>query len=100
VRQPSVLCFLSNQTISKRVARCDHILKSHLMAPPSSQDGVPAPFTHILLAIVTLLPLAVPVPTNINIVITAATTVLCGCLRSVKDEPPQDAMTKKAGHVP
>lgn len=58
--------------------------------------GVPAPLEHLLLLVVTLLPLFVPVPTNLNIVSTAAACVLCGCWRSVKPEPPAESMTRKA----
>lgn len=50
---------------------------------------------HAALLIVALLPLVAPVPTNVNIVITAAITVFAGCWRSVKAEPPAEAMTKK-----
>lgn len=61
----------------------------------STRGGIPAPLAHIILSVVAILPLVVPVPTNINIVVTAAATVLCGSFRSVKDKPPQDTMTQK-----
>jgi minor histocompatibility antigen H13 len=67
---------------------------------PSSDEvaankGVPAPLAHALLSIIYILPLFVPIPTNINIVLTAAATVYVGSWRSVKVEPPTEAMTKK-----
>lgn len=58
--------------------------------------GVPAPLTHVLLITLALLPLVVPVPTNANIVLTAAAAVLCGSWRSIKPEPPTETMTQKA----
>lgn len=47
------------------------------------------------LFIITILPLFVNVETNVNIILTAAATVFCGCWRSVKSEPPAEAMTRK-----
>jgi minor histocompatibility antigen H13 len=58
-------------------------------------QGVPAPLAHAVLIIISILPLFVPIPTNINIVLTAAATVFVGSWRSVKAEPPTEAMTKK-----
>lgn len=51
--------------------------------------------SHLALAALAVAPLALRVPTNANIVLTACATVLLGALRSVKPEPPADAMTKK-----
>lgn len=58
-------------------------------------SAVPAPVGHLALLLVGLAPLFVTVDANFNIVITAALTVFVGCWRSVKPEPPADAMTKK-----
>jgi minor histocompatibility antigen H13 len=58
-------------------------------------SAVPAPIGHLALLLVGLAPLFVTVDANFNIVITAALTVFVGCWRSVKPEPPADAMTKK-----
>ena len=61
----------------------------------AAQKGVPVPLAHAALIIISVLPLFVPIPTNINIVLTAAATVFVGSWRSVKAEPPTEAMTKK-----
>lgn len=61
----------------------------------SANKGIPAPLAHAALIIISILPLFVPIPTNINIVLTAAATVYVGSWRSVKAEPPTEAMTKK-----
>ena len=58
-------------------------------------SALPAPLAHAALAVLALAPLLVQVPVNANIVLTAAITVLVGCWRSVKPEPPAEAMTKK-----
>lgn len=58
-------------------------------------EPLPAPLFHAALAVLALAPLVVPVDTNTNIVLTAALTVLVGSWRSVKPEPPAEAMTKK-----
>jgi minor histocompatibility antigen H13 len=50
---------------------------------------------HVALFIITILPLFFNIETNLNIVLTAAATVFCGCWRSVKSEPPAEAMTRK-----
>ena len=55
---------------------------------------------HLALAALAAAPLALHVPTNASIVATACATVLVGALRSVKAEPPADAMTKKVGACP
>ena len=65
------------------------------MTTSVTKRAVPAPIAHVMLGIVSILPLFVPVPTNVNIIVTASVTVLCGCLRSVKDEAPQESMTQK-----
>ena len=65
-----------------------------------TEDEVPkAPCLgwHLVLALTAVAPLFVPVPVNVNIVVTAALTVLVGSLRSVKPTPPEDSMTKKVG---
>ncbi|KAL4459154.1 hypothetical protein ABPG75_014019 [Micractinium tetrahymenae] len=54
-----------------------------------------APYAHAALALLALAPLVVDVPVNVNIVVTAVLTVFVGCARSVKPEPPPEAMTKK-----
>lgn len=59
------------------------------------QGGVPAPRAHLLLAVITILPLLVSVPTNANIVITAIMAVYVGCQRSVKLSPPAESMTRR-----
>jgi hypothetical protein len=58
-------------------------------------SALPAPLAHAALAVLAIAPLLVQVPVNANIVLTAAITVLVGCWRSVKPEPPAEAMTKK-----
>lgn len=65
------------------------------MASDEAVEGVPAPLSHLALLLIAVLPLFANVPTNVNIVITAAATVFCGCWRSVKPEPPSEAMTRK-----
>lgn len=60
-----------------------------------ADSALPAPLAHAALAVLAVAPLLVQVPVNANIVLTAAITVLVGCWRSVKPEPPQEAMTKK-----
>jgi minor histocompatibility antigen H13 len=50
---------------------------------------------HLLLAINALLPLAMTYPHNVNVIVTASLTVFAGCVRSVKDAPPVESMTKK-----
>lgn len=55
---------------------------------------------HAVLVLNALVPLVVTYPSNINVIVTASVCVFCGCWRSVKPEPPADAMTKKVGgHV-
>jgi minor histocompatibility antigen H13 len=50
---------------------------------------------HIMTVINALLPLVAEYPPNINVVVTASLAVLTGCVRSVKDTPPAESMTKK-----
>ena len=57
-------------------------------------SALPAPVAHAALAALAVAPLLVQVPVNASIVLTAAITVLVGCWRSVKPEPPPEAMTK------
>ncbi|GAB4813141.1 hypothetical protein N2152v2_000187 [Parachlorella kessleri] len=57
--------------------------------------SVPAPLAHVALTLVALLPLVVPVPANLNVIVTACLTVFNGCWRSVKPTPPAEAMSKK-----
>jgi hypothetical protein len=63
--------------------------------PEADPSGLPAPVGHAALALLSLLPLVVHVPTNLNIVLTAVLTVWVGSWRSVKPEPPAEAMSKK-----
>ena len=61
-----------------------------------SQDSFEtAPCRHAALVALAVAPLLVAVPPNVNIVVTACLTVLVGCWRSVKPEPPPEAMSKK-----
>lgn len=55
----------------------------------------PAPKSHLLLVLLTVLPTIVQVPVNFNIVATAAVAVYSGSWRSVKPAPATEAMTKK-----
>lgn len=54
----------------------------------------PAPKSHILLVLLTVLPSIVQVPVNFNIVATAALAVYAGSWRSVKPTPATESMTK------
>ncbi len=60
---------------------------------------MPLPGAHLLLAAVMLLPLltnkAWVLPTDLNIVITAALCVYVGFWRSVKQTPPDQSMSRK-----
>ena len=62
--------------------------------PAGSQEKIPCPFSHLLLAIVAVAPAVISVPANINIILTAAVTVWVGSWRSVKDTPPEESMTR------
>lgn len=55
----------------------------------------PALTAHLVLLALSLAPLVVNVPTNLNIIATAALTVYAGCWRSIKPTPPAETMTKK-----
>ncbi|GFR51918.1 hypothetical protein Agub_g14402 [Astrephomene gubernaculifera] len=55
----------------------------------------PALIAHLLLLALSLAPLVINVPTNVNIVATAALAVYAGSWRSVKPAPPTESMTKK-----
>ena len=50
---------------------------------------------HVALAANTIAPLFVTYPFNVNVIVTASLAVFTGCVRSVKDAPPTEAMTKK-----
>ena len=67
----------------------------------SECNGVPLPGAHLALAAVTLLPLLTNrtwvLPTDINIIITAALCVYVGSWRSVKVAPPDQSMSRKVG---
>ncbi|PSC74237.1 Signal peptide peptidase 2 isoform A [Micractinium conductrix] len=66
-------------------------------AAPAAHQHAPlqAPGAHAALALLFVAPLLVSMPTNANIVLTAALCVYVGCRRSDKPEPPQESMTKK-----
>lgn len=51
--------------------------------------------SHLLVGINALIPLFVTYPPNINVIVTAAIVVFCGCWRSIKSEPPTESMSKK-----
>ena len=72
----------------------------------NSRDAVPttnkpaagayvAGAAQLILLITTVLPLLVPLPTNVNIVLTASLCVFVGSWRSVKSTPPSESMSKK-----
>lgn len=50
---------------------------------------------HMMTVVNAVLPLFVDYPPNVNVVVTASLAVLTGCVRSVKDSPPAESMTKK-----
>lgn len=54
----------------------------------------PAIAAHVSLIVLSVLPLFVHVPTNLNVVLTASIAVYAGCWRSVKPLPPSESMTK------
>lgn len=54
----------------------------------------PVVSAHLLLLLWSIAPLLFPVPTNLNIVVSASLTVYCGCFRSVKATAPTESMTK------
>ena len=61
------------------------------MASIKSLSGV----AHALVLLNTLAPLVAPYPSNLNVIVTASLAVFTGCIRSIKDAPPTEAMTKK-----
>lgn len=61
----------------------------------TAAGGSTAVIAQLLLLVLTILPLAVSVPANINIIATASMCVFVGCWRSAKDTPPSESMTKK-----
>lgn len=67
------------------------------MPQKQEYEALPAPLVHIGLVILTILPLFVQIPPNVNVILTAVATVFAGSWRSVKPEPPTEAMTKKVG---
>lgn len=50
---------------------------------------------HMLTVMNAIIPLFFDYPPNANVVVTASLAVLTGCVRSVKDTPPAESMTKK-----
>jgi hypothetical protein len=56
---------------------------------------VAAPWMHAALIVWSLLPLIMPVNTNLSVIVTASVTVYIGCRRSVKPTPPEECMTQK-----
>mmetsp|Transcript_70370 Transcript_70370/g.223014 ORF Transcript_70370/g.223014 Transcript_70370/m.223014 type:complete len:389 (-) Transcript_70370:208-1374(-) len=67
---------------------------SHDEQDVGDHSWMEAPYAHLLLLAVMLAPLAVQVPTNLNIVLTAVVTVYVGCYRSVKPSEAVETMTK------
>ena len=61
---------------------------------PQKSEPLPCPLSHLVLALVAVAPAVITVPANLNIVLTAATTVWVGSKRSVKDTPPEESMTR------
>ena len=55
----------------------------------------PATKALVALAVLAVLPAALPVPANLNIIATASLCVFVGCWRSVKASPPEDSMSRK-----
>ena len=66
-------------------------------AADGHDEALPAPRAHALLAALLVAPLAVPVPSNANIVATALAAVYVGCWRSAKQEAPAESLSKMAG---
>ena len=60
----------------------------------------PATKALAALAILALLPALIPVPVNINIVLTASLCVFVGCWRSVKATPPEDSLSRNVSYQP
>lgn len=78
------------------MSKTEVINGAHPDAKVALGGGAVAIVAQLALFIITLLPLIVPVPTNVNIVVTASLCVLVGSVRSVKGTPPAESMTKKA----
>lgn len=78
------------------MSKTEVINGAHTDTKSALGGGAVATFAQLALLIITFLPLIVPVPTNINIVVTASLCVLVGAVRSVKGTPPAESMTKKA----
>ena len=51
--------------------------------------------SHVAVLVNAVLPVFVPYPPNVNVIVTAAIVVFCGCWRSIKPEPPVESMSKK-----
>ena len=69
-----------------------------IMAAPKQavqRQHLQAPGAHVALVLLALAPLVVYLPVAANIVLTASLTVFVGCWRSIKPEPPAEAMSKK-----
>ncbi len=54
----------------------------------------PATKALALLAVLAVLPAFIPIPVNVNIVLTASLCVSVGCWRSVKATPPEDSLSR------
>lgn len=65
------------------------------MEGPHKWYGLPAPKAHLALLLLSVAPLVVKIPTNANIILTAALCVYVGCWRSVKAVPPSEGMSTK-----
>ncbi len=66
----------------------------------AAAGGSTAVIAQLLLIGLTLLPLAIVVPANANIIATASLCVFVGCWRSVKLTAPSETMTKKVSMQP
>lgn len=58
-------------------------------------SSLPAPWAHLSLFLLSIAPLFVDVPANLNVLLMASITVYAGSWRSVKLEPPTEAMSRK-----
>jgi hypothetical protein len=65
------------------------------MESPHKWLGLPAPKAHLALLILSFAPIVLPIPTNANIIITAALCVYIGAWRSVKSAPPSEHMSQR-----
>ena len=66
----------------------------------AAAGGSTAVVAQLLLLVLTVLPLAISVPANVNIIATASLCVFVGCWRSVKETAPSESMTKKVSMHP